>query len=144
MAKKKVIVSFDYENDKSYYYLLKAWDSNPNFDFLFSDFTPNEIQTSSVSTIKQVLSREVHQANYMIAIIGKHSNDQHPDHEEIGYRNWQAYEIAKNNEWGNKLVVVKVDPNNVVPLEAYGVGAHWVLSFNEKDIVAALNECMNE
>lgn len=144
MAKKKVIVSFDFENDKSYYYLLKAWDSNPNFNFLFSDFTPNEIQTSSVSTIKQVLSREVHQANYMIAIIGEHSNDRHPDYKEIGYRNWQAYEIAKNYEWGNKLVVVKVHPNTIAPQEAYHIGAHWVFSFKEKDIVTALNECMNE
>lgn len=31
----------------------------------------------------------------MIAIVGKHSNDKHPDSEKIGYRNWQAYEIAK-------------------------------------------------
>lgn len=31
MAKKHVCVSFDFENDKYYYYLLKAWDSNPNY-----------------------------------------------------------------------------------------------------------------
>ena len=34
MAKKKVIVSFDYEHDNYYYYLLKAWDKNSDFDFL--------------------------------------------------------------------------------------------------------------
>lgn len=28
MAKKKVCVSFDFEHDKSYYYLLEAWNSN--------------------------------------------------------------------------------------------------------------------
>ena len=27
MAKKKVCVSFDFEHDKSYYYLLEAWNS---------------------------------------------------------------------------------------------------------------------
>lgn len=144
MAKKKVIVSFDFENDRFYYYLLKAWDKNSNFNFVFSDFTPDEIQTSSVSTIKQVLSRKVNDANYMIAIIGEHSNDLHPDYEEIGYRNWQAYEIAKNHDWGNKLVVVKINSNSVAPQEAYNIGAHWVYSFNQKDIVDALNECMNE
>ena len=31
----------------------------------------------------------------MIAIIGKHSDDTHPDSAEIGHKNWQAYEIAK-------------------------------------------------
>lgn len=51
----------------------------------------------------------------MIAIVGKHSNDKHPDSEEIGYRNWQAYEIAKNYERGNGLVVVKLDSSYGVP-----------------------------
>ena len=32
MAKKKVFVSFDYENDKHYKFLLEAWDANPKFD----------------------------------------------------------------------------------------------------------------
>lgn len=144
MAKKKVIVSFDFENDKRYYHLLKAWNANPDFDFLFSDFTPSEIQTSSVSTIKRVLSRKVHDANYMIAIIGEHSNDYHPDYRDIGYRNWQAYEIAKNHECGNKLVVVEINPNCIAPQEAYNIDTHWVYSFNERNIIDALNECMNE
>lgn len=33
MAKKKVFVSFDYDDDKNYRNLLKAWDANPDFDF---------------------------------------------------------------------------------------------------------------
>ena len=45
----------------------------------------------------------------MIAIIGKHSDDKHPDSDEIGYKNWQAYEIDKNHEKENGLVVVKLD-----------------------------------
>lgn len=139
MAKKKVIVSFDYEHDKNYYYLLKAWDANKDFDFFFSDLTPDEIKTEAVATIKQVLSSKIHQANYMIAIIGKHSDDTHPDHNLIGHKNWQAYEIAKNDEWGNGLVVVKISSAYSAPAEAYGIGAKWVSSFNEKDVVDALN-----
>lgn len=68
---------------------------NDDIDFSINDCTPSEIQSESVSKIKQVLSTKIGQANYMIAIVGKHSNDKHPDSEEIGYRNWQAYEIAK-------------------------------------------------
>lgn len=138
MAKKKVIVSFDYEHDKYYYYLLKAWDANNRFDFFFSDLTPQEIQSESVSVVKQVLSRKIHDANYMIALIGSHSNEYHPDFLEIGHKNWQAYEIAKNYEYRNGLVVVKLKYNNDVPSEAYGIGAEWVSSFNEKDVVNAL------
>ena len=45
MAKKKVFVSFDYEKDKQYYFLLKAWDANSDFDFSFSDYTSKEIKS---------------------------------------------------------------------------------------------------
>ena len=139
MAKKKVIVSFDYEHDKQYYYLLKAWDANNQFDFYFSDLTPGEIQTNSVSVIKQVLSRKIGEANYMIALIGAHSDDRHPNSGLIGYKNWQAYEISKNSEYGNGLVVVKLNSTYYAPDEAYGIGAEWVNSFNERHVVAALN-----
>lgn len=138
MAKRKVCVSFDYEHDKIYYYLLDAWDKNGKLDFSFNDCTPGEISTESISTIKQVLSRNIGNANYMIAIIGKHSNDKHPDSASIGYRNWQAYVIEKNYEKGNGLVVVKLDSSCVPPEEAYGKGAKWVTGFIEKEINDAL------
>lgn len=75
----------------------------------------------------------------MIALIGKHSDDQHPDHKEIGNKNWQAYEISKNHEKGNDLVVVKLDNSYYAPGEAYGIGAEWVNSFKLDDIKAALD-----
>ena len=90
MAKKKVCCSFDYENDRYYYNLLEAWNKNDNIDFSIEDCTLSEIKSESISKIKQVLSTKIGQADYMIAIIGKHSDDKHPDSEEIGYRNWQV------------------------------------------------------
>ncbi|MBE6022895.1 MAG: hypothetical protein E7231_06630 [Cellulosilyticum sp.] len=144
MAKKKVCVSFDYEHDRLYYNLIEAWNENPKIDFSINDCTPNEIKTESVSTVKQVLSTKIGQANYMIAIIGEHSNDKHPDSKEIGYNNWQAYEIAKNTEKGNGLVVVKIKQENAAPSEAYGVGAKWVYSFNLEDILEKLNELVGK
>lgn len=140
MAKKKVCCSFDYEHDRKYYNLLEAWNENESIDFSIEDSTPSEIQSESVATIKQVLSTKIGQADYMIAIIGKHSDDKHPDGEDIGYKNWQAYEIDKNNEKENKLVVVKLDNSYYAPDEAYNIGAKWVNSFNLDDILDALNE----
>lgn len=58
MAKKKVFVSFDYENDRHYKALLTAWDANQNFDFYFSDLSSTEINSWSVSVVKQVLSKK--------------------------------------------------------------------------------------
>ena len=139
MALKNVCVSFDYEHDKEYYYLLEAWNKNPKIPFWITNCTPSEIQTDSVSKVKQVLSTKIGEANYMIALIGKHSDDRHPDYKEIGSRNWQAYEISKNHEKGNGLVVVKLDKSYYAPDEAYGIGAEWVISFNMDDIKDALD-----
>ena len=143
MASKHVVCSFDYTNDKNYYYLLTAWNSNPNIDFYISDCTPSEIQTESVATIKNVLSRKIGEAKYMVAIIGKHSNDLHKDYEDIGFRNWQAYEIQTNYEKGNGLVVVKLDRSCVAPDECYGKVAEWVEGFELEKIKSALDNLAN-
>ena len=139
MAGKKIVCSFDYENDRKYYNMLEAWNANPNIDFHISDCTPDEIQTESVTTIKNVLSRKIGEANYMVALIGKHSNDQHRDCDEIGYRNWQSYEMEKNYEKGNGLVVVRIDSSCTVPDACYGKDAEWVTGFNEEGIKEALD-----
>lgn len=63
MSKKKVFVSFDYENDREYYYLMKAWNANPKFDFVFSDYSSREIQSDSVSVVKSCLSKKNQRSN---------------------------------------------------------------------------------
>jgi len=34
----EIFVSFDYEKDRRYYYLMNAWDANSDFEFVFSDY----------------------------------------------------------------------------------------------------------
>ena len=140
MAKKKVFVSFDYDNDKHYKALLKAWDANPSFDFYFSDLSSAEINSSSVAVVKQALSRKINEANYTVVLVGKEANKQHKDHKEIGYKNWINYEVAKSKEHKNKLVGVKLDKENVSPDELLGAGASWAMSFTQDAIIKALNE----
>lgn len=140
MAKKKVFVSFDYENDKHYKFLLEAWDANPDFDFYFSDLSSNEIQSWSIPTIKAALTRKINQATYTLVIVGKYSNSQHKDHKEIGYKNWLNFEIAKSKENKNKLVAVKIDREYTSPDELLGVGASWAMSFTRDSILKALEE----
>lgn len=137
--RKKVVCSFDYENDRRYYNLLEAWNSNKAIDFYINDCTPSEIQTNSIEVIKNVLSRKIGDANYMIAIIGKHSDDLHPDHNKIGYDNWQSYEIEKNYEKGNGLVVVKLDTSYKVPEVCLGKRVEFVDGFCENKIKEALD-----
>jgi len=139
MAKKKVFVSFDYDNDKHYKYLLSAWDANPEFDFFFSDLSSEEIKSKSVAVVKQVLSRRINEATYTLVIVGKEANKLHKDHAEIGHKNWLNYEIAKSKEHGNKLVGVKIDRTYDSPEELLGAGATWAMAFSQESIIAALN-----
>ena len=139
MAKKKVFVSFDYDNDKHYKALLKAWDANPQFDFYFSDLSSTEINSWSVPVVKQVLSKKINEANYTLVLVGKEANKQHSDHKEIGYKNWLNYEVAKSKQHGNKLVAVKLSSTNTSPDELFGSGASWAMSFKQESIIKALN-----
>ena len=92
MSKTKVFVSFDYDNDRKYKYLLEAWDANPNFDFVFKDETPGEINTSDIGRIKAGLTRKINDATNTLFIVGKHSNQRHPMSKVIGFKNWINFE----------------------------------------------------
>jgi len=138
MAKKKVFVSFDYENDKHYKFLLEAWDANPQFDFLFSDLSSAEINSKSVAVVKQALSARINLATYTLVIVGKEANQRHRDHAEIGYKNWLSFEIAKSKQHGNKLIGVKIDRSYDSPEELLGAGASWAYSFTQEAILSAL------
>ncbi len=140
MTKQKICVSFDYEVDRDYYYLLKAWDKNDNFDFSFVDCTPSEIQSEDISRIKAVLTDKINEAEIMLVLIGQDANKKHPDSIEIEYQNWQNYEIAKAKELNKKLVAVKLNRENESPEEIYGSEALWAMSFTEESINAALHK----
>ena len=101
-------MSFDYDNDKRYKYLLEAWDANPNFDFVFADKTPDEIDSNNIGRIKAALSTKISDATYTLVIIGKEANNVHRHTRLIGYRNWINFEVAQSKEYGNKLVAVKI------------------------------------
>jgi hypothetical protein len=140
MAKKKVFVSFDYENDRHYKYLFEAWDANPDFDFYFSDLSPEEIQSNDISRVKAVLTSRINLSIYTLVIIGKEANKWHKDHAEIGYRNWQNFEIAKSIEAHNRLVAVKIDKSYDSPEKIPGASASWAMSFTRDAILKALND----
>jgi hypothetical protein len=140
MAKKKVIICFDYENDRHYRNLLNAWDANSDFEFSFNDITPNEIQSWNIPTVKGELTKKINQATYTLVLIGKEANKKHKDSVEIGYKNWQNFEISRSKTNGNKLVAIKLEYTNDSPDEIYGSGASWAYSFTKDAIIKALDE----
>lgn len=140
MAKREVFVSFDWDNDKHYKYLLEAWDANPDFDFVFSDKTPDEIDTNNVGRIKAALTVKINSATHTLVIIGKEANKIHRHSRLIGFKNWINFEIYQSKQKRNKIAAIKIDKSYESPDELSGVGASWAMSFTEDAIIKALNE----
>ncbi|MCX8075246.1 MAG: TIR domain-containing protein [Clostridia bacterium] len=138
MAKKKVFVSFDFENDRNYKYLLEAWNNNSEFEFTMEDKSSREINSWNISTIKGSLTTKINQSNYTIVIIGRYANVKDKNSDIIGYRNWQNFEIAKSKENGNKLIGVKLNSTYESPEELLGAGANWA-TYSVESIIKALN-----
>jgi hypothetical protein len=140
MAKKKVFVSFDFDNDKGYKYILEAWDANPNFEFEFNDTTSHEIKSKDVSRVKAALTAKINNAKYTLVIVGKEANKRHKDADLIGFKNWINFEIYQSMLNKNKLVGIKIDKSYETPDELIGAGASWAMSFKEDAILKALND----
>lgn len=139
MSKDKVFVSFDWDHDKRYKFLLEAWDANPNFDFVFSDQTPQEIQSNDIGPIKAAISAKINGATHTLVIVGEFANTRHQDSAEIGFINWINFEVAKSIELKKRIAVVKLMSSNSVPNELSGASYAQTVGFEEEGIIDALN-----
>lgn len=140
MRKKTVFVSFDYDNDKQYKYLLEAWDANPEFDFVFEDKTPGEIDTNSVVRIKAGLTAKINEATYTLFIVGKHANQPHRLRNQIGFINWINFEAHQSIQSGNYLAAVKIDDSCVVPDVLRNGRYWWISGFTQRNVIQVLND----
>jgi hypothetical protein len=128
--KKRVFISYDYENDRHYKNLLLAWDANKQFEFYISDYSADvSINSSVASAIKSTLSRYINQGTVFLIIVGK----------KTANSSWIKWEIEKAVELRKKIVAVKTDRDNTTPPALYGVGANWALSFTHDAITKALD-----
>ena len=137
---KRIFISFDYDNDRNYRYLLEALAKNPRSGIEFEDLTPKEIQSNDVGRIKAALTRRIKDSTHTLVVIGGHANSYHPNRNEIGTRNWQWWEIEKSHEEGNKFIAVRIKPSNSTPEPLLGKGATWANSFGIDSIAAAIDK----
>lgn len=138
VRRKKVFVSFDYENDRRYKYLLEAWDANPDFEFVFTDLTSDEIQTNNIGRIKAGLTAKINLSTHTLVIVGKFANSWHKDWKEIGFKNWINFEVHQSKENNNKIIAVKLDTTYAEPDEFSGYLISRVYGFDHDPIVNAL------
>lgn len=130
MAKNKVFIGYDYDNDKAAKDRLLGWDANKEFDFSSYD-RPFDVAVDSPEAvaIKQDLAARIGDCSHFLCIIGK----------ETYHDNWMAWEIRKAVELKKKLVAAKTDSTNNSPTTMQGVGASWSTMFNFDSIKKAMN-----
>jgi len=127
---KKIFISYDYDNDKHYKNLLKAWDANGTFDFNFDDHSADiSINSTDAAAIKRAISAKINNATYFLCIVGTQTHNS----------SWVKWEIEKAVELNKKIVAVKTSNTNTTPDALFGVGAKWAMSFTEASIVSAIN-----
>jgi len=128
--KKKVFISYDYDNDKHFKNLLLAWDANKLFDFSIHDHSADvSINSVNANAIKSVLSRYINEATYFLVVVG----------EKTHKSAWVKWEIDKAVELGKRIVAVKIDREYKSPPELLGVGASWAMSFTFQSIKDAID-----
>lgn len=131
MAKKKIFISYDYDNDKHYKNLLLAWDANSEFDFSIYDMSVDvSVDSDDSASIKRVISRKINESTYFLCIIG----------EKTYKSGWVKWEINKAVELNKKIVAVKTKSTNTSPDEIKNIGASWAMSFTFNSIKKAINE----
>lgn len=135
----KIFVSFDFDHDRQYKYVLNMWDGNDNINFEFNDGSTREIQSWDISRVKAAITTKIRQSDAILVLIGEYADSCHKDRLEIGYCNWQYFEIAKALEAGKKIIAVKLEKGNKTPNLLYGVGASWALSFTLDSIKSAVH-----
>jgi hypothetical protein len=131
MAKKKIFVSYDYDNDKNYKNMLLAWDANKKFDFSMYDHSVDvSVNSTNAAAIKRVISARINEATYFLCIVGSKTHKS----------GWVAWEIAKAVELKKKIVAVKIDSSYTSPAGLLGVGASWAMSFTYDSISNAIDK----
>ena len=129
MAKKKIFISYDYENDGNWKNLLVAWDANSLFDFSFYDTSVDvSVDSTNAAAIKRAISARINDATYFLCIVGKKTHKS----------GWVKWEIGKAVDLKKKLVAVKTDSENTSPDALFGVGANWAMSFTFDSITKAI------
>lgn len=141
MDKKKVFVSFDFENDANHRHILDALCQNDDLEILFEDKGVKKINEWDIEPLQINILKKIEEATHSLIIIGKNANTRHKYEKLIGKRNWINYEINKSKLSGNKVVAVKLNTYYTSPPELFrGEEVTWAKDTSVESIVEALNE----
>lgn len=136
MAKHKVFVSYDHDNDNRYKNLLLAWDANPDFEFEIDSVGPDvAIDSKDAGRVKAALTAKMKSATHLLVLVGSETADS----------KWVDWEIdrATDSDVKLRLAAVKLARDNTSPDGLIGMGTSWATSFERDRIIDALNAAKN-
>ena len=120
MAKKRIFISYDYDNDAYYKNLLLAWDKNNEFDFeLYDGSLKVGINSSDAAYIKSKIRPLIEKSSHVLCIVGK----------EAGTSDWINWEVQTGVDKNKKLIGVKLEKSYTSPPALLNNAAEWALSF---------------
>jgi len=129
MAKPRLFISYDYDNDKHYKNLLVAWDKNSEFDFSFYDESVDvSVDSTNAAVIKRVIAAKIGGATHFLCLVGKATHTSR----------WVKWEIEKAKELERMLVAAKIDRENTSPSGLIDAGVSWAMSFSFDSIKKAV------
>ncbi|WP_273854131.1 TIR domain-containing protein [Guptibacillus spartinae] len=130
----KVFISYDYDEDRTYKNMLKAWSKNSAEHFNNINFedgsTDISINSTDRSAIRRAISRRMNTCDKIIVLVG----------EETYKSDWCKWEIEKAEDLGLSFAAVKINNSNQSPSELIGKGAKWARSFTKTAIENALTD----
>lgn len=130
MERKKVYLSYKYDDNRHYKNLILAWDISDNFEFIPGNAELFEQNAGNVSQVNKLVEERIRKASVFLVIIGQNTH-------ESDFVRW---EIRKAIELNIPIVAVKTQKENKAPEELYEIGVVWVMSFNFKLITTAINK----
>ena len=113
---KKIFISYDYDNDKHYKNMLRAWNANKQFEFSFYDNSVDiSVDSKDKGVIRRVVSSKINKADCFLCLVGEHTHKS----------SWVKWEIQKAVKLEKEIVAVKISKSNISPDEILNVNAKW-------------------
>lgn len=132
---KRVLVSYDHENNRHQGDAVRSWPTNGKVEFNFSQAATD---TNDVATRKEHLLREISRSDCLFIILGKEADSEDPAHNAIGHRNWLNFAIARSKDLKKKIIGYKISAAGPVPLELHNARPVWITSLNRDSFLEAL------
>lgn len=129
-TKKRIFISYDFDEDRHYRNLLTAWDVNDLFDFEFYDASLKiAVDSENATYVRSVIKPKILRSTHLLCIVG----------EKASTSSWINWEIEKAIEAKKKLIAVKLRSTNTTPTKLLGAGATWAMSFTFDAIKKAVD-----